>query len=68
MVLPDDKDNDKDIVVFLDAGHATATEEEAQQLGALAALHRLAGDRAMHRILPMQYLQIWEVFGQEVRI
>lgn len=66
VVLPDEKDNDRDVVVFLDAALATETEDNAQQLGALAALHRVAGDRAMHRILPEQYLLTWEAYGREV--
>lgn len=65
-MLPDEKDNQKDIVVFTDEAHATGAEEEALQLGALAALHRVAGDRAMHRILPAHYLPAWERHGQDV--
>ena len=66
MVLPDSKDNQKDIVVFLEASQAAATEEEAQQVGALAALHHVGGERALHRILPQQYLPAWEWHGQQV--
>ena len=66
VVLPDEKDDKKDLVVFLNAADAADTEEEAQQLGALAALHRVAGDRAWHRILPSNYLPVWEKHGQEV--
>jgi hypothetical protein len=66
IVLPDEKDNKKDVVVFLDASQAAGAEEEAQQAGALAALHSVAGDRAMHRILPQQYLAAWEWHGEQV--
>jgi len=34
--------------------------------GALAALHSVAGERAMHRILPQQYLAAWEWHGGQV--
>lgn len=60
------KDNEKDIVVFLAASAAAEAEDEALQLGALAALHRVAGDRAMHRVLPHAYTPAWERFSQEV--
>lgn len=66
-MLPDEKDNEKDIVAFLDASDATEAEDEAQQLAALTALHAVAGDRAMHRILPKQYLSFWERRSKEVR-
>jgi len=33
VVLPDEKDDKKDVVVFLDASQATAVEEDAQQAG-----------------------------------
>lgn len=65
-MLPDEKDDKKDVVVFLNAADAAETEEDAQQLGALAALHQVAGDRSMHRILPTRYLPAWEKHGQEV--
>ena len=67
VVLPDKKDDKKDVVVFLSSADAADTEEEAQQLGALAALHRVAGERALHRILPSSYLPAWQKCGQEVR-
>ena len=67
-MLPDPKDDTKDVVTFLDAAIAATSEEEAQQRGALAALHRVAGDRAMHRILPEDFLDLWEELGKQVQI
>lgn len=53
--------------MFLDATHAAASEEEVQQKGALAALHAVAGDRALHRILPQGFLGQWDWLSQQVR-
>lgn len=66
VVLPDGKDFKKDTVIFLDAAKAAASEEEAQQAAALAALHTVAGDRSMHRILPRQHLDDWAWYGVRV--
>ena len=64
VVLPHPKQSDKDIVVFLPESHAAETEDEAQQLGAVAALHRVAGDRALERTLPPQYAPLWRALSQ----
>ena len=68
VVLPDAKDNNSDIVVFLNAAHACNTEEDALQSGALAAMHAVAGDRNLHRILPAAFVQLWDTLTEEVRI
>ncbi|KAK9809193.1 hypothetical protein WJX72_011126 [[Myrmecia] bisecta] len=60
VVIPNLKDNTKDIVVFLEESQAAATEEEAQQRGAVAMLHRIAGERALHRVLPPAYRPLWD--------
>ncbi|CAL8471800.1 g11342 [Coccomyxa elongata] len=60
VVLADPKDRNKDIVVFLAAEHQADTPEEAEQRAAVTALHRVAGDRALHRVLPEAYLPLWQ--------
>jgi ATP-dependent RNA helicase DHX57 len=65
VVLPHPKQpSDKDVVVFLDDAHAAPTEEEAAQRAAVAALHRVAGDRALDRLLPRPYLAQWQELGR----
>eukprot|EP00887_Chlorella_sp_A99_P002300 scaffold10.g2300.t1 len=59
VVLPDARTSDKDVVVFLEPEQAAPSEEEATQTAAVAALHRVAGDRRMDSLLPPQYLPIW---------
>ena len=41
VVLPHPKQQDKDVVVFLEDAQAAPTEEEAEQRAAVAALHRV---------------------------
>ncbi|KAK9846310.1 hypothetical protein WJX81_001334 [Elliptochloris bilobata] len=65
VVLPDGKDSEKDVVVFLDAAHAAGSEEEAAQRGAVAALARVAGERALHRVLPRAYRDLWQDLGAQ---
>ncbi len=60
VVLADPKDRNKDIVVFLAEEHQADTPEEAEQRAAVTALHRVAGDRALHRVLPEAYLPLWQ--------
>lgn len=69
MVLPDPKlpGTDKDLVIWLPQGHAAAAEEEAEQRGAVAALHVVAGDRSLDYLLPKGYRPLWGALGQEVR-
>lgn len=67
VVLPDAKDDKNDVVVFLNAAHACNTEEDALQSGALAALHAVAGDRNLHRILPAAFGMLWDTLSEEVR-
>ncbi len=66
MVLPDGKDSARDVVVFLDAAHAAGSEEEAAQRGAVAALQRVAGERSLHRVLPLTYRDLWQALGVQV--
>jgi len=63
VVLPHPKQQDKDIVVFLPEAHAAESDDEAQQRGAVAALHRIAGNRALERTLPPQYAALWRALG-----
>ncbi len=69
VVLPDAKrpGTDKDIVVWLDARHAAPDEQEVEHCGAVAALHRVAGDRSMDYVLPQRYKKLWAALGEEVR-
>ena len=66
VVLADPKDRDKDVVVFLGTEHQTADAEEAGQRLAVTALHRVDGDRALHRILPELYRSLWHQLGEQV--
>ncbi|KAA6421632.1 MAG: putative ATP-dependent RNA helicase DHX57 [Trebouxia sp. A1-2] len=59
VVLPDDKNADKDVVVFLDEAQTAGTSEEAQERGAIAALARVAGNRNMQRVLPQAFQAAW---------
>ena len=61
VVLADPKDRDKDVVVFLGAEQAQQADrpEQAEQAAAVAALHRVAGERALHRVLPPAYRPLW---------
>lgn len=65
VVLPHPKQQEKDVVVFLDDALAAPTQEEAEQRGAVAALHRVQGDRALDRVLPRQYTQQWRDLEQQ---
>ena len=66
VVLADPKDRDKDVVVFLETAHQIANIEEAGQRLAVTALHRVNGDRALHRVLPEQYRSLWHQLGEQV--
>ncbi|GAX74060.1 hypothetical protein CEUSTIGMA_g1510.t1 [Chlamydomonas eustigma] len=59
VVIPDLKRSENDIVVFLDEQFSTQEAADAEQYGAVAALHRVAGDRQLHMLLPPQYKQLW---------
>lgn len=63
VVLPHERQSEKDIVVFLQDKYAATDEEDAKQRGAVAALHRIAGDRALERVLPGQYRTLWQELG-----
>lgn len=41
--MPDGKNQERDVVVFLDEAHAAEDEREARQRAAVAALHRVQG-------------------------
>lgn len=60
VVLADPKDRNKDIVVFLGAEHQAGVPDDMEQRAAVTALHRVAGDRALHRVLPQAYLPLWQ--------
>lgn len=66
VVLPDQSNADKDIVVFLDEAQAAPTSEEAQERAAVAALARVAGHRNMQRILPQAFQPAWAWCVQQV--
>lgn len=59
VVLPDEKKSEKDIVVWLDGKYGAADAAEAEQRGAVAALHRLEGNRNLSYILPARYRELW---------
>lgn len=65
-MLPDAKNADKDIVVFLDEAQAAGTSEEVQERGAVAALARVAGNRNMQRVLPQPFQAAWTWCVQQV--
>jgi hypothetical protein len=65
VVLPHPKQQERDVVVFLDEALAAPSQEEAEQRGAVAALHRVQGDRALDRLLPRQYGQQWRDLEQQ---
>jgi len=67
VVLPDGKEGTRDIVAFLGSEHAAPSEEEAGQRGAVAALQRVAGERALHRVLPQRYRELWQALGAQAR-
>ena len=66
VVLADPKDRDKDIVVFLASEHQCASPEETGQRVAVNALHRVCGERAMHRVLPEIHRALWHQLGEQV--
>ena len=66
VVLPDQSNVDRDIVVFLDEAQAAPTSEEAQERAAVAALARVAGHRNMQRVLPQAFQPAWTWCVQQV--
>jgi ATP-dependent RNA helicase DHX57 len=67
VVLPDPKGvAERDIVVFLDSSLAAPEGEEAQQRGAVAALHAVQGDRALDYVLPARYRMVWRELCDKV--
>ena len=68
MVLPDPKHpgSDKDVVVWLDGGHAAEGEEEACQRGAVAALVAVAGQCSYDYVLPQRYRSLWTQIKHQV--
>lgn len=67
IVLPHPKRPDKDTIMFLHDSLAADEEEEAMQRAAVMALHRLAGDRSMERVLPEGYVEQWRSHGEEAQ-
>jgi hypothetical protein len=70
VILPDPKHpgSKDDIVIWVDHKYAAATEEEAEQKGAVAALHQLAGNRSLDYVLPSEYKSLWGELGEEVSL
>ena len=64
VVLPHPKNSEKDTVIFLDSAHVARSENEAQQRAAVAALHRIAGDRSIDKLLPPPYLPFWKALAE----
>ena len=60
VILHDPKNKEKTQVYFVDKELSADTKEEAQQKAALIGLHNVAGDRAMHRVLPKAYVPLWD--------
>ncbi|KAG2486676.1 hypothetical protein HYH03_014607 [Edaphochlamys debaryana] len=67
VVLPDPKKQEDDVVVFLDEAWAADDEAEARERGAVAALNRVQGDRALERILPRPYVPLWGALGEAAK-
>ena len=51
---------DTDTVAFTPRGATYPSAAEAEQAAAVAGLHAVAGDRALHRVLPRAYRPQWE--------
>ncbi len=68
VVLADPKDREQDIVVFLAAEHQCSSQEETGQRTAVTALHRVAGERALHRVLPEMYRPMWKHLSEKVSL
>jgi len=68
VVLADPKDREKDVVVFLASEHQCSSQEETGQRVAVTALHKIAGDRALHRVLPEMYRALWDNLGEHVSL
>ena len=67
-MLPDAKKSENDVVVFLDQNYACECEQETQQRAAVAALHRIAGNRSLERTLPPQYVEMWKALGEKAKV
>ncbi|GIL84569.1 hypothetical protein Vretifemale_13233, partial [Volvox reticuliferus] len=65
VVLPDEKRREDDIVVLLDEKYGAEDEQQARERGAVAALHRVQGDRALERILPKEFVSMWTELGEQ---
>ncbi|GIL66003.1 hypothetical protein Vafri_19646 [Volvox africanus] len=65
VVLPDEKRREDDIVVFLDEKYSADDEQQARERAAVAALHRVQGDRALERILPREFVSMWTELGEQ---
>ncbi|KAK9866236.1 hypothetical protein WJX84_005972 [Apatococcus fuscideae] len=66
VVLADPRDHDRDVVAFLDRNQpADQDEEEAGQLAAITMLHKVAGDRSLHRVIPASYQPLWQQLSKQ---
>lgn len=69
MVLADPRDRERDVVAFLDRNQpAEQDEEEAGQLAAITMLHKVAGDRSLHRVIPAPYQPLWQQLSEQVTL
>ena len=63
VVLPHPKRADKDTILFLK--ESVPSEEDAMQRAAVVALHHLAGDRSLERVLPADYRDQWRTLAEQ---
>ena len=68
VVLPGAAPGGKDdIVAFTPKGVTCESAAEAEQAAAVVGLHAVAGDRALHRVLPPAYTQLWDDLTETAR-
>ncbi|GMH41213.1 hypothetical protein BSKO_09123 [Bryopsis sp. KO-2023] len=63
VVLPDMQYAAKDIVTFLDREFSAESKEEAEQMGAVAVLANVAGDKGYGRLFPPQHAPLWDTLA-----
>ena len=52
------------VVAFTPRGRSYASAADAEQAAAVSGLHAVAGDRALHRVLPRQFREQWDSLGE----